>query len=71
MYIEMNHLHKAIRDWHRILPFLLGKEADAIYSVGHGRDRYREFNYLGPIGPSCVANWNSYGHDDEEKVLYI
>lgn len=29
--------------------------------------RHHEFNYLGPIGPTCASKWESFGTGDEEK----
>jgi len=69
---ELETVHRAIMEWHQILPFLLSEEKAEVYDMkrdgySSGQGRSHEFNYLGPIGPNCLTPWNSYGTADDEK----
>ena len=71
---ELEAVNTAITEWHQILPFLLSKEKADVYDMkrdgySRGQRRGHEFNYLGPIGPTCLTPWNSYGTGDEEKRI--
>ena len=71
---ELEAVNTAITEWHQILPFLLSKEKAYVYDMkrdgySRGQRRGHEFNYLGPIGPTCLTPWNSYGTGDEEKRI--
>ena len=65
---QLAAVREALFQWNSILPFILENELDGIMKVdGNNGNRHREFNYLGPIGPTCTSEWVSYGSGDEEK----
>jgi hypothetical protein len=62
---QLETVHEALSQWNSILPFILERESDEV--ANNKGNRHREFNYLGPIGPTCASEWVSYGTGDEEK----
>eukprot|EP01036_Dinobryon_divergens_P022609 gene22609-30881_t len=62
---QLETVHEALSQWSSILPFILERESDEV--AKNEGVRHREFNYLGPIGPTCASEWVSYGTGDEEK----
>lgn len=66
---QLGTVREALSQWNSILPFILEMESDEVQKCGQfsGEVRHREFNYLGPVGPTCASDWVSFGNGDEEK----